>query len=105
MICTPSKNDLLLIHHIIENYTTDHYHVFCEKFYDYVNKDINNNQKEMNFGINQGFKNTYMIYEEYYTNNADDCPDGLDKGGGEVCSWIRNNGKNIVITRRSDYPW
>ena len=58
----------------------------------------------MNFGINKGFKNTYMIYEEYYANNADDCPDGLDKWRG-VCSWIRNNGKNIVITRRSDYPW
>ena len=79
------------------------YLIFTKDFWDKIHKEC---KKRPSPGMNKNIENpryNYFLFEEKCTRNKLLCYDGLDKYN--LCSYIYQDGKQIIKTRYSKFPW
>ena len=79
------------------------YIIFTKDFWNKIKEETGSNPKA---GINTNNSNSnfnYYLFQEVCSTNKNDCYDGLDKH--KMCCHVHNNGKRIIKTRYSDFPW
>lgn len=106
VIATKPQNKIFLelIDHILRiTYTKPDisYHIFIKHFLIVLSSNIKT-PITLSKTLNSKFGRVYF-FNEIYTKNESDCPDGLDRHG--FCSYIYDNNKKIIKVRYSDYPW
>ena len=102
VIASKSNNPffLKLIDHIIEKKNPEDYLDFCKDFYNNILKDTT---IPISLGINQGYQQSYYLFEEKCDSNPSKCYDGLDRYG--QCCFIYENNQPIIKCRYASYPW
>ena len=79
------------------------YIIFTIDFWNKIKEETGANPKP---GENVNITNShfnYYLFKEGCTTNKEDCYDGLDKH--KMCCNVYDNGKRIIKTRYSDFPW
>ena len=108
IIATPAGNPIFLkliqfmvdllaskrqFHYII--FTADFWHKIKEECEEKPKLGLNVNKTDPNFN--------YYLFQEKCSKDANDCYDGLDKY--QMCCFVYDNGKKVLKTRYSDFPW
>ena len=105
VIASPPRQEifLTLIDGILRSGTNFPYNLFLRDFMRYIRKDCDIKKIHKNGSVLTGKKHKYKIFYESISNDSSQCYDGLDRYG--ICSYITYEGKRIMKTRYSDYPW
>ena len=77
------------------------YFAFTIDFYNKLKKIYKMRKLKTGY-LKSSTNNSYLFYEKC-SQNPNDCEDGLDRYN--VCCYIYDEGKKIIKTRYSDYPW
>jgi hypothetical protein len=106
IIATPPLNPIfkILIDYIVNNRNSvNSYEIFVYHFYHTIQKYCQTIELKNGININKKGNINFYLFNEVCSRNTTQCYDGLDRYG--FCCNIYDQGKKIIKTRYSDYPW